>query len=860
LAGPAPTFEAWGTTIINKFARSGNVATYTVQNTIVGPPQTITITGLSDSSFNGTFTILSMDNFNNFTAANTGANVSPTAGSGVGKLTSPAVTVTPSGILNGSTRYDYKVVMRDANGALSAASPAGTTTVGAATLGNNTLNVNSCSRTSGVVTCTTAVTHNLQVGTMVTLSGTSNGGSYDGQHVVASTPTGTTLTYSTFGQPDDAQPPSGGQIIIPATNIIQWNMQQNKQMQALIYRSINSGAYSLIGITEGMDGAFVDWNIQSLPGGRYVAAQASYISTRTPTASAVNGILASRITGISGTTVTIAANAVATATSQPAAHDNSPVVIAGCAALGTYGSGTLYIPNGGDVVFNSPLNLQANCTFPNPNKLKILVASSRLVVNEPIILRKIGTSIESVSGGGAMQSISTGTTSEVIGNAYPFFYIPTGNGPTTFKNFLMSSYNGYQSGVVEDQTATGVGTVNTDYDNVYFNGLSGSMPMILRGGAFFHRFKRGGFATGNGFGAVPEALLITIPHALGTASAGYILGGDMVFDQCVFIGKGALYETWGISGQSVGYTTYTDNLFESGSSPLIRFDLGGGANVAGINVVNPSYSDAFSQSTPMIELGTPNTGTVAYSAIRVFNPQCQGPLFASSGGDIEIAGSCAVIGASQYVQKGYGGTSTTIYNNASVGTNGGSFYTQMARPTAPVSLVASTTGGNIANGPHWYSIVAVDALNNPTIPSPQVFVATTGTNQSTVTLTLPTLPAGAVGYRVYRYDSANYGNGFYGVLDVCAQLTTPITGVFYDTTAAPCGNSAPTSNRAGTTILNSNGFYGLSITILKTPFANLGTPVNGTFYYCNDCTLANPCAGGGTGALAKRLNGIWVCN
>lgn len=45
-----------------------------------------------------------------------------------------------------------------------------------------------------------------------------------------------------------------------------------------------------------------------------------------------------------------------------------------------------------------------------------------------------------------------------------------------------------------------------------------------------------------------------------------------------------------------------------------------------------------------------------------------------------------------------------------------------------------------------------------------------------------------------------------------------------------------------------------------TVFAGLGTPTNGAFVYCSDCTIANPCAGGGTGALAKRLNGVWVCN
>src|SRR6202140_1550313 len=150
LAGPASTFEAWGGTAIDSYSRSGNVATYHVKNVIVGPPQTIAITGLSDPSFNGTFTITSMDgDGNHFTAANVGTNVGTTAGVGVGTLTSPVVTVTPTGILNGTTRYDYKVVLRDYNGALSAASPAGTTTVGAARLGSNTIGVTGCIRTAG---------------------------------------------------------------------------------------------------------------------------------------------------------------------------------------------------------------------------------------------------------------------------------------------------------------------------------------------------------------------------------------------------------------------------------------------------------------------------------------------------------------------------------------------------------------------------------------------------------------------------------------------------------------------------------------------------------------------------------------
>lgn len=45
-------------------------------------------------------------------------------------------------------------------------------------------------------------------------------------------------------------------------------------------------------------------------------------------------------------------------------------------------------------------------------------------------------------------------------------------------------------------------------------------------------------------------------------------------------------------------------------------------------------------------------------------------------------------------------------------------------------------------------------------------------------------------------------------------------------------------------------------------FANIATrlPTDGMIGYCSDCTIASPCAGGGTGAIAKRLNGVQVCN
>lgn len=56
--------------------------------------------------------------------------------------------------------------------------------------------------------------------------------------------------------------------------------------------------------------------------------------------------------------------------------------------------------------------------------------------------------------------------------------------------------------------------------------------------------------------------------------------------------------------------------------------------------------------------------------------------------------------------------------------------------------------------------------------------------------------------------------------------------------------------------------YGNKISSTGFTFANIATVLttNGDMAYCSDCTIANPCAGAGNGALAKRLNGVNVCN
>ncbi len=71
------------------------------------------------------------------------------------------------------------------------------------------------------------------------------------------------------------------------------------------------------------------------------------------------------------------------------------------------------------------------------------------------------------------------------------------------------------------------------------------------------------------------------------------------------------------------------------------------------------------------------------------------------------------------------------------------------------------------------------------------------------------------------------------------------------------GDVRNTEVNAADVVLRAEGLIQFKTGIV---FANLGAFGNGTVTYCNDCTIANPCAGSGSGAIAKLLNGVWVCN
>jgi hypothetical protein len=109
-----------------------------------------------------------------------------------------------------------------------------------------------------------------------------------------------------------------------------------------------------------------------------------------------------------------------------------------------------------------------------------------------------------------------------------------------------------------------------------------------------------------------------------------------------------------------------------------------------------------------------------------------------------------------------------------------------------------------------------------------------------------------------------FGFGFYDVLAIAkgASQIYSLGDKFCFESVACETNKTYTLQDDAQLIFGSNK-YKTEIDTLKVgtrTYSYLGTPGNGTLYYCSDCQQSSNCSTGGSGAMAKRINNAWVCN
>lgn len=226
------------------------------------------------------------------------------------------------------------------------------------------------------------------------------------------------------------------------------------------------------------------------------------------------------------------------------------------------------------------------------------------------------------------------------------------------------------------------------------------------------------------------------------------------------------------------------------------------------------------------------------------------------------------------------GTITTLYayraGSISLASVNTAVMYQADNQTTSASVITASFRSAQNSGTSTYGFIhtgtAINAFNGSTkfgattTPTQVIDVAGNGIFTGTVQVgagsaTSPSIAIGSADKGFYEAASGIVGLAPAGAerQRFSATVHTVGSGVTlgWASTAASSGTVDTSLVRSATAglITVTNGFV-----MQATTQANLGAQTNGTIMYCSDCTFANPCAGAGTGAFAKRLNGAWRCD
>lgn len=761
----------------------------------------------------------------------------------------------------GSTAYQYQIVARDKNGGLTAAGLAGATSSGW-TLGLQTTTVSTLSRANNTVTVVTSSANGAAVNGIVFITGSTDA-SFSGFFVIASVTNTTTFTY-TQGMDTRAgatASATGGSATVYNGNYLTWTAVTGAWQYYIYGRT--SGSMALIGVTRPGERHWTDYG-----------ATLSAVPTvpdfvpNTPPNSATNDYLATTITNGAGTTtLTLFDNASQNIGAVTAKFDNGPTLvnaynaIAGKAAIHitTPGAGLGYFINSHTVFTSSaPITIYqgGSITFNETLEAASIVWSGVLSGNS------IGSPQFSFGPG---QNI-------YVKAAYPGLYVQS---PSTFaylafngndQGLILVFQDGYLFNSTIDNTSFSFSSTDQIGQGIV---MSSASNMTIRHTSFI----------GNDSGSYGYSL---VPYILAKNDSGGVNPSGSIFcEHCYFVGRG------------MGVT----------SNP----SLGANATIR----LNDTYSQAI--RTPLLELAGYALPFVVLDGI--VNDTSNMPYFANWGGSTaaNISNvpnvSTEASGPPGFITGNliYGLTmnnvgnltgqnrdmTTTLQNsnlNLPVYGYGLSSDYIMAAPfhfpsqhtlffdlPTPTGLAATpASGGSLAIQTWSYSVSATGVDGGETTLSLPATCTTTSGNQ-TCNLTW-TAVTGAVSYNLYannqatKFTSGVTTNSFSDTGHGCCNPVVPVgttTGLTtfernkvitpQVTLSSPLisgisTTSTLTANTAGN-IVASQGFQ--LTAVLQ---ANLGTPSAGTIYYCSDCTIANPCAGSGNGAIAKYLNSVWVCN
>jgi|GEM_PF-600852 len=780
----APTIAIAATNGAVRLAGVVTITTTAAHSLIVG--QAATIGAVSDATFNGTFTIVSVPTSTTFTYAQNGL-LDATSGGG---------TVTNIGVkwsVGGDSRFGTITT-----GGLYTAPGALPPPVSA------TIASNGAVRKSNVVTITTTAAHNFVVGQAVVISGVTDT-TFNGTFTIATVPSTTTFTYSQTA--NDATSGSGTAssfaVIITATSLV------NSSASGSAVANINSGitisvkpSSASVGTTEtfqfkanltGTSNTAVNWFVNGAAGGSSgvgtISTDGLYMAPSMPPTSNTATIAASGGAVRGSNTATIVASGGAVRTSSnvvtittTAAHGfavGQTVTIAGVSDSSFNGTFTIasvpsstmftYVQtgsastSGGGTVTSTSSVVTITTTAAHGfavGQTVTIAGVSDSTFNGTFTIASVpspstftyiqaGSLSASTSGGGTASSVSNAVTIMAVSVADPTrsataaVLIVTAANPTLTS---ISPTTVPQGAVFQDIYLTGTNLISTTTARV--NGVPLPSSAILQASTTVLRARLPASLL-----AAPGTLTIDIQRQSGFTTPAQTLTVVTVRPALV----GASPDS-GIQGGPAVSFNVNGGYFGPGTSPVITAEFAGSTRAATVNPANDPTKEARQAN---VTIGPSDLATAGLFPVGVRSVS-NTALFAATNLAIQPSGPPAVLGPPIAVGSQPGSIAANLGTGVAVVSNRCSnSVTQINVATlAPI-------GAAILVGTYPTS-VAVDDLRNIAV------VANSGNNTGcpvgsagTSSLSIVDLAAGAVTATV----TANLGTAPFSV------GVNPVTGL-----------------------------------------------------------------------------------
>lgn len=325
----------------------------------------------------------------------------------------------------------------------------------------------------------------------------------------------------------------------------------------------------------------------------------------------------------------------------------------------------------------------------------------------------------------------------------------------------------------------------------------------------------------------------------GTAFFTIANGGQLIASLPVTTGTGAT-AGFQITADSLttgnGYEVSSSSVSSGNVTSIAATGTAAASNTkTALNVSTSGANAASAQTTYGARFSNTSTGTTSVNVAAQFTASGG----ATTNHAIVIGSGLVSFGGTAVTNVALNFSGTTLQVRTGDGANNGNLSVGAITLNASNNLNMSGDGGQLRWG------TSVDLLLRRAAAAHLAFGTTDAASPVAQTLSVQNVVAGTsntAGANWTHIGSRGTGTGVGG--DIIFQT-------------APAGSSGTSQN----ILVNAFTVKGSgAVQLLSVTFANLPTVANGFLIYCSDCTIASPCASGGSGALAKGINGAWVCN